>query len=106
MTYEEYLDFEQEQYRANLQAGEEQFDEGKADGAFGYMPQYADDTYLMGYCAGVKQLPIEPDGRIKRFPDETAAPALTEWQLETQRIANAPVMGRKAPLTVRGIAIE
>lgn len=98
MTYEDALYFEQEQYRANLQAGEEFYQEGKADGAFGYPAQYADDTYLMGYCAGLKELPIEKDGRIKRFPDETEAPVQFE----------APVLWRshEQPTVVRGFSID
>jgi hypothetical protein len=38
----------------------EQFLEGKADAAFGRMPEYNDETYLEGYVARIKELPVDP----------------------------------------------
>jgi len=38
--------------------------DGKADAAFGYFPVRSDDEYLKGYCAGLKELPLDEKGRI------------------------------------------
>ena len=39
----------------------EHFLEGKTDAAFGRMPEYNDETYLEGYIAEIKELPVDPE---------------------------------------------
>ncbi len=49
----------------------DRFLEGKTDAAFGRMPEYQDSTYLEGYVAGVKELPIDPEtDRIQHYPPQ------------------------------------
>jgi hypothetical protein len=38
--------------------------EGTTDAAFGYLPKYSDEDYLLGYCEGVKELKTDSDGKI------------------------------------------
>lgn len=68
MSYEIALQIEQEQNTANLLVGEGLFDEGRTDGAFGYRARYADEIYLLGYIAGVQELPRHKDGQINYGP--------------------------------------
>ncbi|NJO74183.1 MAG: hypothetical protein HC833_10770 [Leptolyngbyaceae cyanobacterium RM1_406_9] len=48
----------------NLITQERRLD-GAADAAFGRLPEYADDDYLAGYMAKLKELPRNPDGKIQ-----------------------------------------
>jgi hypothetical protein len=41
--------------------------EGSTDAAFGHLPEYADDAYLAGYIAKLKELPKGDDGHIQHY---------------------------------------
>ncbi len=46
----------------------DRFTLGKADAAFGRMPEYSDELYLEGYFAGLKTLPTDPEtGKIQHY---------------------------------------
>jgi hypothetical protein len=58
----------------NIQVAQAQQDGAKAryangldDAAFGRRPEYADDAYLAGYVAQLKQLPTRANGRIIHY---------------------------------------
>lgn len=40
---------------------------GETDASFGSLPKRRDSAYLQGYCAGIRQLPVHPDGTIKWY---------------------------------------
>lgn len=68
MTPAEIACTNQERREAMDRASEEWRIEGATDAAFGVLPRYAFDAYLQGYCDGIKQLPVKPDGTINREP--------------------------------------
>lgn len=64
MPPEILLELDQERREAELADQENEFYSGKTDAAFGCKPVYANEPYLMGYVAGIQELPRLADGRI------------------------------------------
>jgi hypothetical protein len=48
-------------------SAEARYASGLDDAAFGRRPEYADDAYLAGYVAQLKQLPTHENGRIRHY---------------------------------------
>lgn len=64
MTPYEAYQIEQERTEQQDAAREERRIEGITDGAFGYLPSFADEDYLSGYVEGIRQLPRDRSGKI------------------------------------------
>jgi hypothetical protein len=45
----------------------EWYDEGRDDASGGRLARWADEAYLSGYVAGLKELPKNPDGTLKHY---------------------------------------
>lgn len=64
MTPYEAYQIDQERIDQQEEIAFERRIEGNTDAAFGYLPKYADEAYLLGYCEGVKELKTDSDGKI------------------------------------------
>lgn len=66
MTYESTADcIRAEQEDKADKAREDLYLDGSTDAAFGRLPEFADETYLAGYIAKLKELPQDAAGRIR-----------------------------------------
>jgi hypothetical protein len=53
---------------------------GATDAAFGELPQYPNDAYLVGYVRATQELPLNPDGTICRTPkQQSTQPSMFEY---------------------------
>jgi hypothetical protein len=43
---------------------------GATDAAFGELPQYANEAYLLGYVAQIKDLPRDDTGKVQHKPQQ------------------------------------
>ncbi len=64
MTPYEAYQIDQERCDSQEAIAVERRIEGNTDAAFGYLPKYADEDYLLGYCEGIKQLDTDCNGKI------------------------------------------
>jgi hypothetical protein len=48
-------------------SAETRYADGAKDATYGRLPEYADDAYLAGYVAKLKQLPTQESGRIRHY---------------------------------------
>lgn len=64
----------EERDRTQGAAAYDLFLDGQTDAAFGNLPKYRDSIYLQGYCAGIRELPINADGTIRWYapPEKNA----------------------------------
>lgn len=58
---------DQERIEQSDAAYEERYLEGNTDAAFGRLPEFADEAYLSGYVAKLKELPKDPTGRLIHY---------------------------------------
>ncbi|MEM0980740.1 MAG: hypothetical protein AAGH78_10750 [Cyanobacteria bacterium P01_H01_bin.58] len=70
MTPSESLAVDQERVEANEAAAYEWAQMGESDATLGRLPEYANDAYLAGYTAKLKQLPADGKGRIIHYQPE------------------------------------
>jgi hypothetical protein len=54
-------------YRQQDEAAQALYLDGCTDAGFGQLPQYADETYLAGYMATIKNLPTDARGKIQHY---------------------------------------
>lgn len=64
MTPYEAYQIDQERIDQQEEINFERRIDGNTDAAFGYLPKYTDEAYLLGYCEGVKELKTDSDGKI------------------------------------------
>lgn len=64
MTPYEAYQIDQEQREQQSAIASERRMDGNTDAAFAYLPKYADEDYLLGYCEGIRQLKRDPNGKI------------------------------------------
>lgn len=62
MTLQQAYELEQEQRLWQDAIAEQLRLDGLTDGAFGNLPQYTEEAYLLGYIEGIKRLKCEPEG--------------------------------------------
>ena len=64
MTPYEAYQLDQERIDQQEEINFERRIDGNTDAAFGYLPKYNDEAYLLGYCEGAKELKTDSDGKI------------------------------------------
>lgn len=68
MTPEQGMISDQDQRESDYQTIEEWRSLGATDAAFGDLPQYANEAYLSGYVAQIKDLPRDEAGKVQHRP--------------------------------------
>lgn len=74
MTLQQAYELDQEQRQQQDVIAEELRLEGLTDGAFGNLPQYSEEAYLLGYIEGIKRLKCDRSGRILHHGDHRPTP--------------------------------
>lgn len=64
MTLQQAYELEQEQRQQQDAIAEQLRLDGLTDGAFGNLPQYTEESYLLGYIEGIKRLKCDRSGKI------------------------------------------